>query len=371
MPVVSITRAAPEATAAPGAAPPPVAAPAEPAAPAAPEARVTAGATAGSAASAATPQPPATPDAPTIQETFAVEESLVTSAMLPPSVAPVTLPAAASVLDAPPRAANQIDVAELYSRNWAFISRAQQEALSKHVVFAAGTGLASTIALLACRTGFRRFILADGDTVELSNLNRQAFVFAQIGRNKAEATAEALRGIRPDVDVETLPYFLDTRTYAEPLARADLVVNSMDYDNPALFQLSRAAKAAGKPMLIPLNLGWGGAVMAFTADSPALDTFLQIDTDGVYSGTDVVTRLVTRVFERAPSGVPPYLAELFAQFLSDYASWTHEPQLGVAAHVTAALVVRAAVALAAGDPIRCVPDLAYCDVRTILDPTAV
>src|SRR5262249_21355097 len=162
------------------------------------------------------------------------------------------------------------------------------------------------------RTGYRRFILADGDTVELSNLNRQAFVYTQIGSNKAEATAAALRDIRPDVEVETLPYFLDAQTYAEPLSRADVVVNSMDYDNPTLFELSRAAKRAGTPMLIPLNLGWGGAVMAFTAKSPALDAFLEIETSAAYSGTDVIQRLVTRVFERA-SGVPPYLADLFAQ----------------------------------------------------------
>src|SRR5690348_8955063 len=103
-----------------------------------------------------------------------------------------------------------VDNAEMYSRNWAFIAPEAQAALRNKVIFAAGSGLSSTVLGLACRTGFTRFIVADGDNVELSNLNRQAFSYAQINRNKAEATAEMLRGIRPDVDVTVLPEFLHT-----------------------------------------------------------------------------------------------------------------------------------------------------------------
>src|SRR5690348_17290059 len=69
----------------------------------------------------------------------------------------------------------------MFSRNWAFIAPQVQASLDRQVIFAAGVGLASVVATLACRTGFSRFILADGDVVDVSNLNRQAFGLADVG----------------------------------------------------------------------------------------------------------------------------------------------------------------------------------------------
>src|SRR5215472_3121838 len=69
----------------------------------------------------------------------------------------------------------------LLSRNWGLISPEVQARLRDQVILAAGVGLRSEMVVQACRLGFRNFILADGDTVEVSNLNRQAFTHAQVG----------------------------------------------------------------------------------------------------------------------------------------------------------------------------------------------
>jgi molybdopterin/thiamine biosynthesis adenylyltransferase len=260
-----------------------------------------------------------------------------------------------------------VDDAALYSRNWLFISAEVQAKLRRAVIFAVGVGLASNIMTLACRTGFTRFIVADGDTVDLSNLNRQAFSREQIGTNKAEATAALLRGIRPDVEVEVLPRIVDERYYVGPLARADLVVNSIDFDQPMAFTLNRAAQEAKKPVLLPMNLGWGGALLTFTHESPSLEAFLGYQ-PGKDAPAEVVKRLVTRVFEHAPQGLPPYLGSAFSEFMAPQTAWSYDPQLGVAAYLTTAMTVRAAVALVAGESVRTVPDVAHCDVRTLLEP---
>jgi molybdopterin/thiamine biosynthesis adenylyltransferase len=238
--------------------------------------------------------------------------------------------------------------------------------MRRSVIYAAGSGLASTIVELACRTGFTQFILADGDAVELSNLNRQAFTYAQLGQNKAAATADLLRQIRPDVEVEVVPRMLDEVTCQEPLARADLVINSLDFDQPAIFALNRAAQAANKPVLQPLNLGWGGTVLIFTAETPTLESFLELDQDAIVYD-EMLQRFVARVLRAIPGGMPPYLAPLFTQFQTQPASWQASPQLGVAAHLTAAMVVRALVALVARAPVRVVPQVIHCDVRTLLE----
>lgn len=263
----------------------------------------------------------------------------------------------------------QKSTTELYSRNWAFISPELQQTLDRTCVFAAGVGLTSTIAVLACRTGFGAFILADGDQVEVSNLNRQAFFRRQIGENKAVATAELLRDIRPDVNVTVLPEFIEGDSYLASLDRADVIINSIDYDNPALFALARDARARGIPMIVPLNLGWGGAVTIFTADSMSLEEFMGVREADAPSGADVSSGIVNRALMSAPGGVPGYLAETLADFQVNGAEWVYEPQLGPTAALTAAMVVRAATALAAGEPVLVAPAVFHVDLRTQLDPT--
>ena len=55
----------------------------------------------------------------------------------------------------------------LFSRNWAFLSAPLQERLAETKLFVAGTGLGGVAAVQAARTGFGRFILADGDRVDV------------------------------------------------------------------------------------------------------------------------------------------------------------------------------------------------------------
>src|SRR5215831_931524 len=143
----------------------------------------------------------------------------------------------------------------LLSRNWGLISPEVQTKLRDQVILAAGVGLCSEMVIQACRLGFRRFILADGDTVDVSNLNRQAFTCSQIGLNKAKATAELLRSLVPTVTVKVIPKFLNEKLYRPLLSKATLVINSIDFNNSSLFTLNRDACALGIPVLCPLNLG--------------------------------------------------------------------------------------------------------------------
>lgn len=266
---------------------------------------------------------------------------------------------------------------ELYSRNWAFLAPEAQARLNEPVIFAAGVGLASNIVTLAARTGFRRFILADGDRVEPSNLNRQDFTLREVGQNKARATARRLRGIRPDAEVTVLPRRLTARSYLAPLTSADIVINSIDFDERLLFLLNDGAQRMRKPVLQPLNLGWGGAVLTFLPDSPSLAAFLEIEPPSAAAREkvlDVKLRLVQRVVASLPDGLPEYLVPVFdgfqAQSQHQGDAWTVDPQLGVAATLTTALAVSILVALALGEPVRAVPQVAYSDAQVLTRPRA-
>lgn len=98
------------------------------------------------------------------------------------------------------------------------------------------------IAALAC-AGVRRFRLGDDDTVELSNLNRQALYRPdQVGRPKIEVAAEWLREFDPRIDVEARPISVDGPAAARRFVDdADAVV--LTADEPP-FELGRWVNAA-------------------------------------------------------------------------------------------------------------------------------
>ncbi|MBA7620278.1 hypothetical protein ES703_27624 [subsurface metagenome] len=150
--------------------------------------------------------------------------------------------------------------AELVDRNWGFLAPQDQERIKQAKVLLAGCGLGSNIAVLAARTGFTKFILADGDKVEINNLNRQAFRLDQVGKNKAEATAQLIQEINPEVEIEICPHFIAEYEAATLVTKANLIVNMVD-PSPVLFTLNEVARSQSKLTLFPLNIGFGGAIL--------------------------------------------------------------------------------------------------------------
>ena len=113
---------------------------------------------------------------------------------------------------------------ELVRQNWGFLSSEEQHAIAQTRVLLAGCGLGSNIAVLAARTGFSRFTLADGDVVETSNLNRQAFRVEHLGRNKAEVSESLIREINPDARVRAIPEFIQASDATGLVGGSDVVV---------------------------------------------------------------------------------------------------------------------------------------------------
>lgn len=97
------------------------------------------------------------------------------------------------------------------------------------VVGIAGVGgLGSAVAVALARTGVGRLILADGDVVEPSNLNRQHYFVDQLGRPKVEALRETLARINPFTTVETHAVYLDADSAPRIFREASVVVEALD-----------------------------------------------------------------------------------------------------------------------------------------------
>ena len=121
------------------------------------------------------------------------------------------------------------DYATFVDRNLGFVDADGQAALRAARVLVIGVGGMGGAAVQSlARMGVGALTLADIDTFEVSNLNRQVFATLDtVGRDKAQATAEALRRINPELDVQVLgaewPQRLD-----ELLAAHPVVINGMD-----------------------------------------------------------------------------------------------------------------------------------------------
>lgn len=249
---------------------------------------------------------------------------------------------------------------DLYSRNWAFIPEAIQKKLHDTCIFLAGSGLGSVIAEIAVRTGFGRFIIADGDVVEMSNLNRQIFNTNNLGQNKAEETRKLIRAINPSTDITVIKSFLTPDTLDDPINNSDVIINTIDFNSAAFLDCNVKAREKGKTVLFPINIGWGGALFVFTPESATLE-----ETIGLVPGTDYSLESIKKalIYTAIGGNIPHYLKENIEKLKkATPETWPNDPQLSVAASLTASLVVTTAVALAANKKVVVAPEVIYVDL---------
>jgi hypothetical protein len=129
-------------------------------------------------------------------------------------------------------------------RNIGFIDAREQQLLREARVFVCGVGGMGGAAFMALvRAGVGKFVIADIDRFEVSNLNRQVFAFTdEVGQEKAEVAAETAKRINPTIEIEVLGENW-TDELAGIAARCPVIVNGMD-DIAAGVHLYRTAKTA-------------------------------------------------------------------------------------------------------------------------------
>jgi len=139
--------------------------------------------------------------------------------------------------------------AEFTTRNVGFVTEQEQKRLLAGRVLIIGVGGMGGAALQAlARTGIGAFAIADIDTFEVSNLNRQVFAdLDSVNQSKSGATAARLKRINPDIALEVFgaewPQKLD-----ELLQRYPIVINGMD-DIGAGIDLYRRARRFGATVI--------------------------------------------------------------------------------------------------------------------------
>ncbi|MGB9130393.1 MAG: molybdopterin-synthase adenylyltransferase MoeB [Thiobacillus sp.] len=124
-------------------------------------------------------------------------------------------------------------------------------------------GLGCPVALYLGASGVGRMLLADGDTVDLSNLQRQiGHGTAAIGENKAASLARSVRAINPEIDVRPIGDALANAALHEAVAAVDLVVDASD-NFTTRHAVNRACVLLGKPLVSGAAIGFSGQLAVF------------------------------------------------------------------------------------------------------------
>ncbi len=141
----------------------------------------------------------------------------------------------------------------------------QQKLKAARVLLVGMGGLGATAAPLLAAAGVGTLGLVDGDTVGLSNLQRQiVYATADVGRAKVQAAAERLRAVNPDVAVTLHPAMVTPQTAEALVSAYDLVLDGTD-DFATRFAVNAACFTTGRPLVSGAIERWTGQVGLFAA----------------------------------------------------------------------------------------------------------
>ena len=148
---------------------------------------------------------------------------------------------------------------------------AQARLLASTALVVGAGGLGSPAALYLASAGVGRILLADGDTVDLTTLQRQVLHRDdRVGQGKAESGRRSLLEMNPEVEVEAIATRLEGDALRTAVARATVVLDCCD-NFATRHAVNRACVEAGVPLVSGAAIRFDGQLAVFDtrrADSP-------------------------------------------------------------------------------------------------------
>lgn len=142
--------------------------------------------------------------------------------------------------------------------------REAQEKLKQSTVFIAGAGgLGSPASIYLAAAGIGTLRIADMDTVELSNLNRQIMhSTSRVGNPKVESARFSLNGVNEHTYTEALHREITTENALEMISGSAAIVDCMD-NLSTRFVLNRVARQLRIPLIFGAVWGMEGRLSVF------------------------------------------------------------------------------------------------------------
>jgi molybdopterin/thiamine biosynthesis adenylyltransferase len=149
------------------------------------------------------------------------------------------------------------------------------------------------------RLGVGAFSIADPDTFELSNLNRQAgAAMSTLGQAKVEVMEARARDIAPGVDISSRVAAIDASNVDAFLDGADLYVDGLDvFAMEARRLVFARCEVRGIPAVTAGPIGMGASVMTFLPGGMGFEEYFRLE------GCDLDEQVVRFLVGLAPAAL--------------------------------------------------------------------
>lgn len=167
-----------------------------------------------------------------------------------------------------------------FSRNLGWVTDAEQQLLrSKCIAIAGLGGVGGSHLLTLARLGLGAFKLADFDTFDVPNFNRQAgAMVSTLGQPKVEVLQRMALDINPELKITTYPSGVDDSNLDHFLQGVDLYVDSLDFFAfDARKKMFAACAAKGIPAITAAPLGMGTAMLIFMPGHMTFEEYFRLE----------------------------------------------------------------------------------------------
>lgn len=249
---------------------------------------------------------------------------------------------------------------KIFSRNKFFIDTALQSLLLKTKIAFLGCGLSSQVAVLSARTGIGNFLFADGDTVDYSNLNRQAYNNSHVGLNKAVVMEDLVKKINNKIKVEVYNrnIILDDIDYI--CGAYDIIVCTIDVSS-LYFEIAKRVQIHKKVAIFPLNIGYSSFNFVVNINSGNFDDLFNNDLPT--NDLDYYKRL----FFMYKDYLPHYLVDMGDNFLNNFKEDDYFPQLGIACYLNSSIINTIIISILLNNSIPVLPEPIMFDILEIIN----
>ena len=139
----------------------------------------------------------------------------------------------------------------------------QERLLGAHALVIGAGGLGSPIALYLASAGVGHITICDGDTVDLTNLQRQIVHRTEsVGEQKVQSAQATLKSINPEVEVTAVAERVDGERLASLVAAADVVLDGCD-NFATRHAVNRACVTHRKPLVSGAAVRFDGQISVF------------------------------------------------------------------------------------------------------------
>jgi len=224
---------------------------------------------------------------------------------------------------------------EHHSRNKGLLTDKEQQIIYGKTLLIAGCGVGSQIALSAARIGFEKFVLIDGDTIDVSNNNRQGYDYKDIGKYKVDALGIKIKAINPFATIKKYRAYLNDTNVNKLVSQSDIIIDAIDpYSQDAILYLHKEARNQNKPIVLPLDVGWGARVYVFNNKSITYEKIIGVDEISNNSKKDQSLSIEAFV-QFFLSISPPYVKNIISDVIEK--KLDHYPQPSPASYALASI----------------------------------